>query len=138
MSVIYVKKCFGIEKCKRIERDCYRLLAKTISNDMWEAIEEFTVEEMKELVADLVELRIGRKKSGEKVKLIRRRKSYIRFMDLAKALQTKLEVSNEKICDVLDIHVLVMDEVQAFGSQRNASLAYESLQQVKEDLRGEK
>lgn len=95
----------------------------------------FTEKEMKELVADLVELRIGREKSDNKVKLIRRRKSYKAFMELATGWKTMIELSSDAVGSLLDSNYQMLDKMQAFGSRRNASLAYESLQQVKEDLR---
>jgi len=99
----------------------------------------FTTEEMKELVADLVELRIGREKSDDKVKLIRRRKSYKMFASYAEKLKTEVGLTSEQIEKLLDIYYANMNEAYAYGSERNANLAYESLQQLKEDLRrGEK
>ena len=141
-EVIYEKNGIRIEKYNcGTAGVCYRLKLETelgIHVPMGTAIRSYTTEEMKELVADLVELRIGREKSNDKVKLIRRRKSYKEFMSLAE--QFKAEgFSSKQIEIVLETSYIGMDNAHAYGSERNANLAYESLQQVKEDLkRGEK
>lgn len=135
---IYEKYGISIEKYNcGIAGVCYSLEMedRKISPRIETAERRYTTEEMKELVGDLVALRIGRKKDEGKVKLIRRRKSYKAFMELATGWKIMIELSSDAVGVLLDSNYQMLDKMQAFGSQRNANLAYESLQQVKEDLR---
>lgn len=137
-KVIYDKNGIRIEEfdCGK-EGTCYEL--NLIGEDKLgyfdgEKRKMFREEEMKELVADLVGLRIGREKSEDKVKLIRRRESYKSFIALAERLK-EIELTSNQIEELLDIYYENTDSAHTYGSQRNADFAYESLQQVKEDLR---
>ena len=141
-KVIYEKHGIRIEEfdCGK-EGTCYEL--NLVGEDKLgyfdgEKRKRFRKEEMQGLVADLVELRIGKEKSGKsenKVKLIRRRESYKRFIAFAEELRTTIELTSKQVEILLDIYYNTMNDAHAYGSIRNADLAYESLQQVKEDLR---
>ena len=138
-KVIYEKDGVRIEHDRGTAAVCYRLKLETeprIYVPMGTAIRTYTTKEMQELVADLVELRIGREKSEDKVKLIRRRESYKMFASYAEMLKHEIDLTNKQIEQVLDVYYNNMDIAHAYGSQRNADFAYESLQQVKEDLKG--
>lgn len=137
-KVIYKKEGVSIVQYNcGIAGVCYELRMESDGKE-WERLESirrFTTEEMKDLVADLVELRIGREKSKDKVGLIRRRKSYKWFEAFAKQLKTEFELTSNQVEMLLDTWYHSMNEANAYGSQRNADLAYESLQQVKQDLK---
>ena len=146
-EIIYEKDGIRIEEYTCYSKEnfevgnkCYQIEMEIDVNDRNRAVprRRFTGEELRELVADLVELKIGREKSEkskDKVKLIRRRDSYKRFACYAEELKTIIEVTNKQVEMLLDVYYHSMDEVHAYGSRRTADLAYESLQQVKEDLK---
>ena len=133
---IRIEKYICYEEDIQLEERCYQLeLASEPLIAEGSAQRTYTTEEMKELVADLVELRIGKEKSSDKIKLIRRRESYKCFVTMAKRLK-EIELTSKQIEELLDIYYESMDSAHAYGSERSADFAYESLQQVKEDLKG--